>query len=226
VPLREWKHDLGRILESITQRTKIVFICSPNNPTGTANTATELRDFIDLLPDHVIAVFDEAYAEYVEDSPDLRSLTVNRRNIVCLRTFSKIYGLAALRVGYGYASADICSLLNRVRQPFNVNAIAQAAAIAALDDHVFAHRCAEQNREGLRQIEAGCRELGLDYVPSVANFMLVKVGDGMGIFENLQRRGVIVRPVKSYGLPEWVRITIGSREQNARLLTEICALVR
>jgi histidinol-phosphate aminotransferase len=221
VPLRNWRHDLAAIAEAITSRTKLVYVCTPNNPTGTANTEAELLAFARALPEHVIAVFDEAYAEYVERAPDLRPLIAEGRKVVCLRTFSKIYGLASLRVGYGCASASLCALLNRVRQPFNVNAIAQAAAIAALDDHEFVAKCARENRAGLGQLERGCRELGLEIVPSVANFLLVKVGDGMRVFEALQRRGLIVRPMKSYGLAEWVRITVGSREQNVRLLAEL-----
>ena len=231
VPLRDWRHDLAAIAAAITPRTKLVYVCTPNNPTGTANTEAELVAFVRALPDHVIAVIDEAYAEYVENAPDLRPLLAEGRKVVCLRTFSKIYGLASLRVGYGYASAELCALLNRVRQPFNVNAIAQAAAVAALDDAAFAQRCARENRAGLRQIEQGCRELGLEFVPSVANFMLIKVGDpstgsgqaGLRVFEALQRCGVIVRPVKSYGLPEWIRVTVGSRQQNERLLRELAA---
>jgi histidinol-phosphate aminotransferase len=126
-----------------------------------------------------------------------------------------------LRIGYGYASRDVCAFLNRVRQPFNVNAIAQAAAVAALDDHAFADGCVRDNRAGLIQLEQGCRQLGLEFVPSVANFMLVKVGDGVRVFDALQRRGVIVRPVSSYGLPEWIRVTVGTREQNSRFLMEL-----
>jgi histidinol-phosphate aminotransferase len=225
VPLKEWRHDLQAIAAAITQATKLVYICSPNNPTGTANTEAELLAFVRALPGHAIAVIDEAYAEFVPDAPDLRPLIHEGRNVVCLRTFSKIYGLASLRIGYGYGSAEVCALLNRVRQPFNVNAIAQAAAVAALDDTAFAEKCAHENRAGLVQLEAGCRELGLEFVPSVANFMLVKVGDGMRVFEALQRRGVIVRPVKSYGLPEWIRVTVGTREQNARLLAELRSMV-
>lgn len=221
VPLRDWRHDFHRIAGAITPRTKLVYVCSPNNPTGTANTAAELLAFARGLPDHVILAYDEAYAEYLENPPDLRPLIQEGRKVICLRTFSKIYGLASLRIGYGYASTSLCALLNRVRQPFNVNAIAQAAAIAALDDHAFAEKCAKENRAGLLQLESGCRELGLEYVPSVANFMLVKVGDGPKVFEALQRQGVIVRPVKSYGLPEWIRVTVGSREQNERLLREL-----
>ncbi len=226
VPLRDWRHDLAAIAAAITPRTKLVYVCSPNNPTGTANTEAELLAFARQLPPHVIAVFDEAYAEYVENAPDLRPLIAEGRKVVCLRTFSKIYGLASLRAGYGYAGTELCALLNRVRQPFNVNAIAQKAAIAALDDHEFASNCARANRAGLAQLEEGCRKLGLEYVPSVANFMLVKVGDGGRVFEALQRRGVIVRPVKSYGLPEWVRVTVGTAEQNVRVLSELAAIVR
>ncbi len=224
VPLRDWRHDLAAIAAAITPRTKLVYVCTPNNPTGTANTEVELLAFVRALPDHVIAVIDEAYAEYVENPPDLRPLIAEGRKVVCLRTFSKIYGLASLRVGYGYASAELCALLNRVRQPFNVNAIAQAAAVAALDDTAFAERCARENRAGLRQLEQGCRELGLEFVPSVANFMLIRVGDGLRVFDALQRRGLIVRPVKSYGLAEWVRVTVGRHEQNERLLRELRAV--
>jgi histidinol-phosphate aminotransferase len=174
----------------------------------------------------VIAVVDEAYAEFVEGAPDLRPLIAEGRKVVCLRTFSKIYGLASLRVGYGYAGAKLCALLNRVRQPFNVNASAQAAAVAALDDREFTEKTARENRAGLAQLERGCAELGLAFVPSVANFMLVKVGDGLRVFEALQRRGVIVRPVKSYGLPEWVRVTVGTHEQNERVLVELRVATR
>jgi histidinol-phosphate aminotransferase len=182
-------------------------------------------EFVRALPDHVICAVDEAYAEYVETPPDLRPLIREGRKIVCLRTFSKIYGLAALRVGYGYASPEIVALLNRVRQPFNVNAIAQAAALAALDDREFTERCARENRAGLAQLETGLRALGLDVVPSVANFLLAKVGDGPRVFDALQRRGMIVRPLQPYKLPEWIRITVGTRAQNERLLADLKAVL-
>jgi histidinol-phosphate aminotransferase len=155
----------------------------------------------------------------------MRPLIREGRKVICLRTFSKIYGLASLRVGYGYSSPDLCALLNRVRQPFNVNAIAQVAAVAALDDDDFALRCANANRTGLAQLEAGCRAISLEYVPSVANFMLIRVGNGNGVFNALQCRGVIVRPVKSYGLPEWIRVTVGTPKQNDRLLAELRHIV-
>lgn len=225
VPLRDWRHDLPAMAQAITPATKLVCVCTPNNPTGTANSEAELVAFLQGLPEHVVAVVDEAYAEFLERAPDLRPLIAAGRKIVCLRTFSKIYGLASLRIGYGYGSAEVCALLNRVRQPFNVNAIAQAAALAALDDREFAARCARDNRAGLRQLEEGCRRLGLEIVPSVANFLLVRVGDGGRVFDALQRRGVIVRPVKSYGLPDWIRVTVGSTEQNERFLRELATAV-
>jgi histidinol-phosphate aminotransferase len=226
VPLVNWRHDLNKIAAAITPRTKLVYVCTPNNPTGTANTEAELVAFVRGLPEHVIAVVDEAYAEFVERAPDPRPLIAEGRKLVCLRTFSKIYGLASLRIGYGYAGAEVCGLLNRVRQPFNVNAIAQAAALAALDDREFAEKTARENRAGLAQLERGCKELGLEFVPSVANFMMVKVGDGLKVFDALQRKGVIVRPVASYGLPAWVRVTVGTHEQNERLLAELKAAVK
>jgi len=221
VPLVDHRHDLGQLLEAITPRTKMVFLPSPNNPTGTANTEEEIFAFVRSLPEHVVFVYDEAYSEFLDNPPDLRPLIREGRNVICLRTFSKIYGLASLRVGYGYASADFCSLLNRVRQPFNVNAIGQAAAIAALDDQAFATKCAQENRAGLKQLEAGFSTLGLGWVPSVANFILVKVGDGGRVFAELQKRGLIVRPMKPYGMPEWVRVTVGTPSQNERLLAEL-----
>lgn len=224
VPLKEWRHDLPSMLAAITPRTKLVFVCSPNNPTGTANTEAELLAFARALPKHVIGVFDEAYAEFVENAPDLRPLISEGRKVICLRTFSKIYGLASLRVGYGYGGAELCRWLNRVRQPFNVNAIAQAAAIAAMDDHAFAEKTARENRVGLTFLEMGCRALGFSAVPSVANFMLVRVGEGMRVFDMLQREGLIVRPVKSYGLPEWIRITVGTGEQNDRLMAALAVV--
>jgi len=224
VPLRHWTHDLSAMAAAITPRTKLVFVCSPNNPTGTANPPAELVAFAEKLPEHVIGVFDEAYAEYLHEAADLRPLIAAGRKVIGLRTFSKIFGLASLRVGYGYGSAELCALLNRVRQPFNVNAIAQAAAVGALDDRAFTTRCRESNDAGLRQIATGCQALGLETVPSVANFVLIRVGDGRRTFEALQKRGIIVRPVASYGLAEWIRLTIGTEEQNARFLRELGSL--
>jgi len=223
VPLSGFGHDLRAMASAVSQRTKLVFVASPNNPTGVANGSAELVAFAESLPDHVILVYDEAYAEYLDTPPDLRPLIRAGRRIVALRTFSKIFGLASLRVGYGYGGADVIRLLGRVRQPFNVNAIGQAAALAALEDHAFTDHCRRENRVGLVQLENGFRQLGLPIVPSSANFMLVNVGDGAAAFAALQRRGVIVRPVGSYGLPAWVRVTVGTAEQNERLLRELAA---
>lgn len=221
VPLHKHRHDLGQLLGAVSPRTKLVFLPSPNNPTGTANTQDEIFSFVRALPDHVIFVYDEAYAEFLENPPDLRPLIAEGRKVICLRTFSKIYGLASLRVGYGYAHPELAALLNRVRQPFNVNAIGQAAAIAALDDVAFARSCASENRAGLTQLTNGFRKLWLEFVPSEANFLMVKVGDGAAVFNALQARGVIVRPLRPYGMPEWIRVTVGTAEQNERLLDEL-----
>lgn len=225
VPLVRHRHDLAAMMRAITPKTRLVFVASPNNPTGTANPAEELLAFARSLPAHVVGVFDEAYAEFQESPADLRPLVREGRNIIGLRTFSKIHGLASLRVGYGYAGAGLAAALNRVRQPFNVNAIGQAAALAALDDREFTERCARENRAGRAQLEAGLGALKLEVVPSEANFVLVKVGAGARLFDGLQRRGVIVRPMASYGMPEWLRITVGTQAQNERLLAELKALI-
>ena len=218
VPLVEHRHDLAAMARAITPRTKLVFLPSPNNPTGTANTAEEIEAFVCALPEHVVFAFDEAYVEYLDNPPDLRPLIAAGKKVIGLRTFSKIYGLAALRVGYGYASPELAGLLNRVRQPFNVNSIGQAAALAALDDAEFVSRTRAVNAAGLLRLESAFTERGLEWVPSVANFMLVKVGDAARGYSELQKRGVIVRPMKPYGMPEWLRVTVGNEAQNTRLL--------
>jgi len=218
VPLKNYIHDLRAMASAITTKTKLVFIASPNNPTGTTNSEEDLISFIRSVPNHVIVVFDEAYCEYQLKAPDLRPLIREGKKLICLRTFSKIYGLASLRVGYGYASEDCIALLNRVRQPFNVNAIGQAAALAALDDDTFMNQCVKDNLLGLKQLEAGFHQLGLEYVPSAANFILVKVGQGAAVFSALQRKGLIVRPLAPYKLPEWIRITVGTKTQNEKIL--------
>ncbi|MBK8476123.1 MAG: histidinol-phosphate transaminase [Opitutaceae bacterium] len=218
VPLVNHTHDLKAMAAAVTPRTKLVYLACPNNPTGTANSQEEILAFVRGLPDHVVCAYDEAYAEYQENPPDLRPLIAEGRKVICLRTFSKIYGLAGFRVGYGYATAELVALLNRVRQPFNVNSVGQAAAIAALDDEAFVQRSRRVNKAGLRQLAKGFKQLGLEMVPSAANFVLVKVGDGDAVFQRLQRAGVIVRPVRGYGLPEWVRVTVGTKAQNEKLL--------
>jgi histidinol-phosphate aminotransferase len=217
------RQDLPALLAAITPKTSLVFLASPANPVGVANTAEEITAFVAALPPHVVLVMDEAYAEYLESAPDLRPAIAAGHKVVCLRTFSKIYGLASLRVGYGYAAAELVAIVQRARQPFNVNAVGAAAAAAALDDGEFVARCREENFAGLVQLSDGFQKLGLEYVPGRGNFQLVKVGDGTAVFQALQRRGVIARPVAGYGLPEWLRVTVGTPAQNVRLLKELAS---
>ena len=164
-----------------------------HNPPGVANSAEDLVRFARKLPEHVIFGFDEAYAEYLDEPPDLLPLIHEGRKVICMRTFSKVHGLAGLRIGYGYGSSELVTLLHRVRQPFNANAIAQAAACAALEDTEHVARCRQANQEGMRQWETGCKELGLSHIPSQANFILVKVGTATKVFEALLDRGIIAR---------------------------------
>lgn len=225
VPMVDHKHDLKAMAAAITERTKIVFLPSPDNPSGTANTAEEIEAFVDALPDGVLFVLDEAYVEYLEDAPDLRGAIAAGKSVFCTRTFSKIFGLAGLRVGYGYGDPELVALLNRVREPFNVNAIAQAAAVAALRDTYFVAKCRAANAAGLRQLEGGFASLGCEYIPSFANFVTVKVGDGQACFAELQQAGVIVRPLAPYGLGEWVRISVGLPEQNQLALDALTSFL-
>jgi histidinol-phosphate aminotransferase len=214
-------HDLAAMRAAVTPRTRVVFLANPNNPTGTAHPQAELVGFARSLPEDVLLVLDEAYTEYQEQAPDFRPLIAEGRAVLCARTFSKIYGLAGLRVGYGYTRPDIAALLQRARAPFNINAVAQAAAIAALDDAEFVQRSREVNRTGLKQLADGFRALGLTYVPSAANFILVQVPDGAKAFAFMQARGTIIRPFGN--LPTHVRITVGTAAQNERCLTNLRA---
>jgi histidinol-phosphate aminotransferase len=226
VPLVAHRHDLDALARAVTPATRLVFLPSPNNPTGTANTAGEIEAFARGLPEHCIFVFDEAYAEYLDNPPDLTPLIREGRKIICLRTFSKIFGLAGLRIGYGYGHPEVISVLQRTRQPFNVNALAQAAAMAALEDDAFVAHSRATNRAGLAQLATGCERFGIETVPSEGNFLITRVGDGVAAFQAMQRNGVIVRPLKPYGMPEWVRITVGTTEQNERVLAELAAWLK
>lgn len=222
VPLGpRFRQDLGALLAAITSRTRLVCLASPANPTGVANSKAEIEELIRRLPPHVILVLDEAYVDFVDDPADLRPFIAEGRKVIGLRTFSKLYGLAALRVGYGYGAPELIAILQRARQPFNVNGIAATAAAAALDDAEFVERVRRENRSGMALLQSGFAQLGLEFIPGQGNFLLVKVGDGLAVFDALQRRGVITRPVKPYGLPEWLRITVGTPEQNRRLLAEL-----
>jgi histidinol-phosphate aminotransferase len=228
VEMPGYKHDLARMRAAITPRTKVVYLPTPNNPTGTANAPAEVFAFARDLPPHVILCVDEAYAEFLEPAamPDLRPLIAEQRNILCCRTFSKIYGLAGLRIGYGYGPKPLIDLLHRARQPFNVNAIAQAAALAALDDREHLDRTRAINAAGLKQVAAGLEKLGLEYVASVANFLMFRVAQAREVFLALQARGVIVRPLAPYDLPAHLRVTIGTEEQNARFLEALAAALK
>jgi len=221
VPMKDFTHDLDAMLEAIGPETRIVFISNPNNPTSTMVDEKAIDRFMDKVPDHVVVCFDEAYIELLplEKQPDtLKHILAGQEKIILLRTFSKTYGLAGLRIGYAIAPEDCISLLNRARQPFNVNAMAMEAAIAALEDDGYVDRTRQMIREGLTYLECEFDRMGLRYVPAVANFILVEVGVGRKVFEALEREGIIVRPMDCYGLPGYVRVTVGTQEENERLV--------
>ena len=218
-------HDLPAMTDAITEHTRLVFIANPNNPTGTMVDQATIDRFMDRLPPHVIAVFDEAYIEFPEAAPDTLRYVREGRNVCVLRTFSKIHGLAGLRVGYGLAPAHLAALLQKARQPFNVNAIAQAGALAALADHAHLANTRRTNREGMAFYQKACHERGLEYVPSHANFLLIKTGAGDRVFRDMLQQGVIVRAMSSYKLPDWIRISIGTQAQNTRCLEVLDAVL-
>lgn len=211
-------HDVDGMADAITENTRLVFIANPNNPTGTLVGQEALDRFMDRLPDHVVAVFDEAYFEFLEDAPDTIKYVKEGRNVCVLRTFSKAYGLAGLRIGYGLAAPQVAAVLQKARQPFNANAMAQAAALAAMEDQSHVQNTLDTNNAGLRFYEKAFAERRLEYVSSVANFILVEVGDGDALFQNMLEKGVIVRAMRGYKLPEWVRISIGTQQENERCL--------
>ena len=219
-------HDLEGMADAITENTRLVFIANPNNPTGTMVGQEALDRFMDRLPSHVIAVFDEAYYEFLDDAPDTLKYVREGRNVCILRTCSKIHGLAALRVGYGLAPKSVADILQKARQPFNVNAIAQAGALAALTDDSHMDQTKAVNAEGLAFYHQAIADRGLEFVPSVANFILVKVGDGDGLFKKMLQRGIILRAMSSYKLPEWVRISVGTMAQNRRCIEVMDEVLR
>ncbi len=228
VPAREFGHDLDAMRRAVTSGTRLVFIANPNNPTGTLVGPAELEAFIAALPHHVVVVLDEAYNEYLEDAAKADSIGWLRRfpNLIVTRTFSKVYGLAGLRVGYALAAAGVADLMNRVRQPFNVNSVALAAATSALADHAFVRRSFELNRAGMKQITAGLKRLEIEFIPSFGNFVSFRVGDGAAVFQRLLKMGVIVRPIASYGMPAYLRVTIGLETENARFLAALGQVLR
>jgi histidinol-phosphate aminotransferase len=223
VPAKAYGNDLDAIAKAVRADTKMVFVANPNNPTGTFSDWDEVHAFVRRIPAHVLVVLDEAYGEYLPDelkSPSPRWLAAHP-NLVVARTLSKAYGLAGLRVGYAFAHPDVAELMNRVRQPFNVNHLAMVAACAALDDGEFIARARSVNAQGMEQLERGFRRLRLDYIPSRGNFITVRVPGAKSVYEKLLRDGVIVRPIAGYGLPDHLRVTIGLAEHNERFLAAL-----
>lgn len=220
VPAKNLGHDLAAMAKSITERTRVVFVANPNNPTGTLASNEAVLDLIKFVPDNVLLVMDEAYIEFLDQPLDLLPLlrSGSKPNLLLMRTFSKIHGLAGLRLGYGLGHPELIATLERVRQPFNINALVQAGALAALDDEEHLQRTKQNNAQGLKVLAAAFDQLKLDYVPSHANFILVRVGDGQRVFVALQNLGVIVRPMGGYQLPEWIRISVGTPAENQRTL--------
>jgi len=220
-PAKDFGHDLPAMLAAIDENTRVVFIANPNNPTGTWFGPQALEAFLAAVPERVLVVLDEAYIEYAQgdDLPNGLNYLASYSNLLVSRTFSKAYGLAALRVGYGLSTAVVADVLNRVRQPFNVNSLALAAACAALKDDEYLAQSRQLNESGMQQLEAGFRELGLSWIPSKGNFICVDLGQvAAPVFQGLLREGVIVRPVANYGMPNHLRVTIGLPAENSRFL--------
>ncbi len=220
VPLRDFTHDLEAIGEAISAKTRIVFLANPNNPTGTIYRRAQWEAFLKQVPADLMIIVDEAYFEYVEaaDYPNSLHYHQQGKTLLTLRTFSKLYGLAGLRIGYGIADKEIISLMHRLRQPFNVNAPAQWAALAALDDREHVRRSLESNRQGLQYLTGEFARLGIEYVPSHANFILLRVGKGEDVFNRLLAQGIIVRPMAGYQFPEYIRVTIGTMDENRKFV--------
>ena len=221
VPMRDYQFDLEAIARDLPEETKLIFLANPNNPTGTMFSADNLDTFLARVPEHILVVLDEAYYDYVDDPNYSRSIEVVRggRNLIVLRTFSKVYGLAGLRIGYGIGPAALLAEMNKIRGPFNTSGVAQAAALAALDDTEHVRRSVESNRAGLAQLASGLHSLKIKFVPSVANFLLVIFGtDTEPLVEELLKHGVIVRPMRWMGFPMALRVTVGTHEENEKFL--------
>ena len=221
VPAKDYGHNLPAMREAITPDTRIVFIANPNNPTGTLASHEDVLALVDAVPEHTLLVMDEAYFEFLESPLDLVPRLLEKPNLLLMRTFSKIYGLAGLRIGYGISHPEFIAALEKVRQPFNLNAMAQAAALAAIDDTDHLEATRANNAAGLEFFEQTLSELNIETVASHANFILANVGDGASTFQKLQERGVITRPMAGYQLPEWIRISIGTPAENERCLAAL-----
>ncbi len=226
VPGPDYQQDLDRILASITRKTRLIFIPNPNNPTGTLLSQQAIDHFMSLVPERVVTVFDEAYFEFLDHPPDTLRFVREGRNIVVLRTFSKIHGLAGLRIGYAVGPTELIEVLHKTRQPFNVNSIAQVGALAALQDDEHLHETKRAIDEGRAYFHEQFSKMEVPFVPGTANFVMVNVGDGHGVFEKLLRQGIIVRPLKGYNLPDWVRISVGKMEENKKLVAALKEMMR
>jgi histidinol-phosphate aminotransferase len=228
VPAKDFGHDLSAMLAAVTDKTHLIFIANPNNPTGTLLGKAALYRFLKQVPQHVLVILDEAYDEYL--SAEYKSEAIGWlkefENLVISRTFSKAYGLAGLRIGFGLCHAQVADMMNRGRQPFNVNSVAQAAAVASLADDDFVARSYALNQAGMAQLKHGFDQLGLTYIPSFANFISVKVGDAAGINQKLLQQGVIVRPVANYEMPEYLRVSIGLFSENAKFLEVLAGIIK
>ena len=228
VPAKDFGHDLSAMLAAVTDKTSLIFIANPNNPTGTLLAKDALFAFLQQVPKNVLVVLDEAYDEYLPAEHKSQAISWLKEfdNLLISRTFSKAYGLAGLRIGFGLCHAQIADMMNRVRQPFNVNSVAQAAAVASLADDDFVERSYALNQAGMAQLKQGFDQLGLSYIPSFANFISVKVGDAATINQKLLQNGVIVRPVANYEMPEYLRVSIGLFSENAKFLDVLAKVLK
>ena len=225
-PCPDYQQDLEVTLNAITPKTRLIFIPNPNNPTGTLVSQRAIDRFMSRVPENIVVVFDEAYFEFLDDPPDTLQYVHEERNVVVLRTFSKIHGLAGLRIGYAVARPDVIEVLHKTRQPFNVNSVAQAGALAALNDDAHLRETKRVIDEGRVYLQKQFSVMQIPFVPAVANFVMLNVGDGCAVFEKLLRRRIIVRPLKGYGLTEWVRISVGTMEQNKKLIAALGDMMR
>jgi histidinol-phosphate aminotransferase len=226
VPGPDYQQDLDAMLAGITPKTRLIFVPNPNNPTGTLLSQREIDHFMSHVPERVVVVFDEAYFEFLDHPPDTLQFVREGRNIVVLRTFSKIHGLAGLRIGYAVGPADLVQVLHKTRQPFNVNSIAQVGALAALEDDEHLRETKRVIDEGRAYLHDEFAKMKIPFVHGTANFVMVNVRDGHAIFEKLLRQGIIVRPLKGYNLPEWVRISVGTMEENKKLVAAFKEVMR
>jgi histidinol-phosphate aminotransferase len=221
IPTPEYQQDLDATLDAITSKTRLIFFPNPNNPTGTLISERAIDSFMSRVPDRIVVVFDEAYFEFLDDPPDTLRFIRAGRNVVTLRTFSKIHGLAGVRIGYAIAPPEIAEVLHKTRQPFNVNSVAQAGAIAALSDEAHLRDTKRIVDEGRAYLQERFADMQIQFVPATANFVMVNVGDGCAVFQKLLQRKIIVRPLKGYGLPEWVRISVGTMDENKKLIAAL-----